>query len=113
MNIFHEAGHRKKLYLIKAGVHLTPLFPTVRLLPGRVRLQAEVFYFTSSCNASLDELRQNFITRLSNSTWKDACVNVPTCTAENVKVRPEKQNGQDLTRGPDWNGGRYWTGGPY
>ena len=57
-----------------------------RMWPGKVHVNAEMFYFTGSCEDSVAELRQNFIDRLSNSNWKDACVNVPTCVAGNVQV---------------------------
>ncbi|XP_070184227.1 sushi, von Willebrand factor type A, EGF and pentraxin domain-containing protein 1-like isoform X2 [Littorina saxatilis] len=58
----------------------------VRVRPGRVRLLSDMFYYTGSCQANLDGLRDSFISRLSNSTWKDACVNVPSCAPQNVEV---------------------------
>ncbi|KAK7466023.1 hypothetical protein BaRGS_00037424 [Batillaria attramentaria] len=59
---------------------------TEYLRPSDVRLHADVFYYAGNCDTSLDELRQNFIDRINNSTWKDACINVLLCTAENVEV---------------------------
>ncbi|XP_076451135.1 uncharacterized protein LOC143287013 [Babylonia areolata] len=70
------------------GYWLPPTVPgcVVRMLPGRVRLQTDVFYFSGSCSTSLDSLKQNFIARISNSTWKDACVGVASCVWQNVQV---------------------------
>ena len=59
---------------------------TVAFLPSRAKLPSALYYFTGSCEISLDQIRTNFITALLSSTWKDACVNVATCTAENVQV---------------------------
>ncbi|KAK7466019.1 hypothetical protein BaRGS_00037420, partial [Batillaria attramentaria] len=58
----------------------------VRQTPRRVRLMSDIFYYTGNCSVNLDRLKADFITRLSNSTWRDACVQVPSCTAENVQV---------------------------
>ncbi|XP_076450356.1 sushi, von Willebrand factor type A, EGF and pentraxin domain-containing protein 1-like isoform X2 [Babylonia areolata] len=58
----------------------------VRMLPGRVRIQTALFYHTGSCNTSVDALRQQYITRISSSIFKDACVNVPSCAASNIQV---------------------------
>ncbi|XP_070200226.1 uncharacterized protein [Littorina saxatilis] len=58
----------------------------VAYIPGRARLPSELYYFTGSCDMSLGQIRSDFVAALSNSTWRDACVNVPTCTVENVQV---------------------------
>ncbi|XP_076471109.1 uncharacterized protein LOC143301006 [Babylonia areolata] len=59
---------------------------TVAYLPGRAKLPSELYYFTGACDTSLGLIRENFITALQKSTWRDACINVPTCAVENVQV---------------------------
>ncbi|KAK7477575.1 hypothetical protein BaRGS_00031180, partial [Batillaria attramentaria] len=73
------------------------------LRPSDMRLHADVFYYAGNCDTSLDELRQNFIDRINNSTWKDACINVPLCTAENVEVTCGAITGRRKKRSTDNN----------
>ncbi|XP_076471616.1 uncharacterized protein LOC143301299 [Babylonia areolata] len=55
--------------------------------PHETTVHGDLFYYTDSCPNSTDALKQNFITRMTSSNiLRDACVNVPTCTVENVVV---------------------------
>nr|UTK45904.1 sushi, HYR, ephrin receptor-like, and EGF domain-containing protein [Crepidula fornicata] len=75
----------------------------VRVRPGQVHLLTDVFYFTGSCNTSLDSLKQSFIDRLSNSTFKDACVGVPSCVWQNVQVTCGPNTGRRKRAAPMWD----------
>ncbi|XP_076471369.1 uncharacterized protein LOC143301165 [Babylonia areolata] len=54
--------------------------------PNRAKLPSEFYYFTGSCSMSTREIKDNFIAALQNSKYQDACVNVPTCTVDNIQV---------------------------
>ncbi|KAK7466020.1 hypothetical protein BaRGS_00037421, partial [Batillaria attramentaria] len=74
--------------LNSVGTWNTQVVPdcVVRVRPTSVRLQTQLFYSVDSCETSPDTFRDNFIERINNSTLKDLCVNVPSCTASNVEV---------------------------
>ncbi|KAK7099232.1 hypothetical protein V1264_003410 [Littorina saxatilis] len=103
-------GH---IYCNSAGWHPSSVPDcTVLVRPGGARFHSDLAYYTGSCKASLDELKQNFITRMQNSTiLRDACTNVPTCTVDNVKVtcgsvsagRRKRETLQDFGGAPERN----------
>jgi len=54
-----------------------------------MRLPGELFYYSGSCSgseATLNEIKENFVQALNASMWKAYCVGVPECDAKYVNV---------------------------
>jgi hypothetical protein len=52
-----------------------------------MHLAGELYYYSKTCNESLDEIKTNFITVLNASVFFEHCRNVPECQAKYVSVQ--------------------------
>ncbi|KAK6195620.1 hypothetical protein SNE40_001009 [Patella caerulea] len=61
---------------------------TERKHPTRMVLPSKLYYYNGDCSsaATQAQIKQNFITYMSTSKWKDQCLEVTKCKTENVKV---------------------------
>ncbi|KAK7485590.1 hypothetical protein BaRGS_00023165, partial [Batillaria attramentaria] len=54
----------------------------VRIRPGQVAMNLDVFYFSDSCNTSETELKENFLERMNSAPWR---YDKP-CELQNIQV---------------------------
>ena len=72
-------------YIFPPSFDMKPVTVAGRHNPRFLGLRSDLLYYTGSCNVNKTEIRQNFITAIQSSTWKDACP-VNTCNVDQVEV---------------------------